>query len=277
MNDTPPPPPSSAAAPPTPSHQPPPYAAPPGAPAEKPPTLAVLSLVLGLVGVVTACVGLGLLLGLAAILLGVIALATTKAAPGGPKPKGRGMAVGGIAAGLLAIVVFAVTIAAFISAGWHAKQAALGLVQHSQARQIHFALHAHAYDQQDENPTQPSRFTTNPFDLVDPGYIDAAIFEDPFGDEPVPDDFDQWAAADRARWLRNQGGFVLLPGVTEGSSGDTIAVISKPASSPQGVVVVTQDGLALHRNDLDALEEEVHNQTGKTLDQLVDEFERGWY
>ena len=74
------------------------YASPSGRPRTA--GLAITALVLGIVGIVTSCVGIGLLLGIAAVILGVIALGQTKQ----PQVQGRGMAIGGIGTGVVAVL-----------------------------------------------------------------------------------------------------------------------------------------------------------------------------
>lgn len=63
--------------------------------------MAVASLVLGILGLLTSAFLLGGLLGLVAVILGVIALSKIKRGEAG----GRGMAVGGIITGILAMLV----------------------------------------------------------------------------------------------------------------------------------------------------------------------------
>lgn len=63
--------------------------------------MAVAALVLGILGLLTSAFLLGGLLGLVAVILGVIALSKIKRGEAG----GRGMAIGGIITGILAMLV----------------------------------------------------------------------------------------------------------------------------------------------------------------------------
>ncbi|MGN9909805.1 hypothetical protein ACTMTJ_19855 [Phytohabitans sp. LJ34] len=76
------------------------------APSGRPP-LAVVSLGLGAVAIPTLfCFGLGIPLGLAAVVTGVVAFARERGRPGG----GAGRAAGGVALGLLALAGAAVLV-----------------------------------------------------------------------------------------------------------------------------------------------------------------------
>lgn len=85
------------------------------APSRSLPTgMAVASLVLGILGLLTSAFLLGGLLGLVAIILGIIALGKIKRGEAG----GRGMAIGGIVTGILALLVtilIVVTVGAFFA------------------------------------------------------------------------------------------------------------------------------------------------------------------
>ena len=95
----------------------PPYGTDPygAAPSRSLPTgMAVASLVLGILGLLTSAFLLGGLLGLVAIILGIIALGKIKRGEAG----GRGMALGGIITGILALLVtilIVVTVGAFFA------------------------------------------------------------------------------------------------------------------------------------------------------------------
>ncbi len=76
--------------------------------------MAVASLVLGILGVLTAFFLLGGLLGLVAVILGVVALGKIKRG----QADGRGLAIGGIVTGALALllaIVLAATVGAFFA------------------------------------------------------------------------------------------------------------------------------------------------------------------
>jgi len=86
-----------------------------GAPGRSLPVgLAVASLVLGILGIITSFILVGGLLGLLAVILGFIALGKAKRGEAG----GRGLAIGGIVAGALALLlalVLLVTVGAFFA------------------------------------------------------------------------------------------------------------------------------------------------------------------
>ena len=85
------------------------------APARSLPTgLAVASLVLGILGLLSSPILLGGLLGLVAVILGVVALGKIKRGEAG----GRGLALGGIVTGVLAMLVtvlILVTVGSFLA------------------------------------------------------------------------------------------------------------------------------------------------------------------
>jgi hypothetical protein len=92
------------------AQQPYPYQPPGPRPAQG---LAITALVLGIVALVTGWIpGWGVLVGLAAIVFGIIALA---------KRQGKGMAIGGIVTGVLGLLS-SVLIIVFIAIGWNATE-----------------------------------------------------------------------------------------------------------------------------------------------------------
>lgn len=84
-------------------------------PARRLPTgMSVASLVLGIIGILTAVILLGGLLGLVAVILGALALGKIKRGEAG----GRGMAIGGIVTGVLAMLLtllLLVTVGSFLA------------------------------------------------------------------------------------------------------------------------------------------------------------------
>lgn len=69
--------------------------------------MAVASLVLGILGIVTSFFLLGGLLGLIAVILGAVALRQIKRG----QADGRGMAIGGVVTGVIAVVIVVILIA----------------------------------------------------------------------------------------------------------------------------------------------------------------------
>lgn len=86
-----------------------------GAPSRSlPQGLAVASLVLGILGILTSLIFVGGLLGLIAVILGVVALGKAKRGEAG----GRGLAIGGIVTGAIALlltILLAVTVGSFFA------------------------------------------------------------------------------------------------------------------------------------------------------------------
>ena len=84
-------------------------------PVQSPPTgMSVAALVLGIIGILTAIFLLGGLLGLVAVILGVLALGKIRRGEAG----GRGMAIGGIVTGALAMLftlLLLVTVGSFLA------------------------------------------------------------------------------------------------------------------------------------------------------------------
>lgn len=72
--------------------------------------MAVTGMVLGIVGILTACFAIGGALGLAAIILGVLGLKAAKRMDG----RGRGFAITGIVTGAIALVLGALATAYFV-------------------------------------------------------------------------------------------------------------------------------------------------------------------
>lgn len=71
-----------------------------GMPAKLPQGMAVSSLVLGIVGLLLACLAFGAVFGIVAVILGIMALGRVKRGVNG----GRGLAIAGIVTGALAIL-----------------------------------------------------------------------------------------------------------------------------------------------------------------------------
>lgn len=72
-----------------------------GAPARAPQGMAISSLVLGIIGLLLACVAFGAVFGIVAVILGVVALGRVKRGVGG----GRGLAIAGIVTGAIALLL----------------------------------------------------------------------------------------------------------------------------------------------------------------------------
>ena len=86
---------------------PPPYAAQPPAPGSRSKGLAIAALVLGLLGLLTSLFVVGGLFGLLAVILGIVGLRKANAGTA----DGKGLAIGGLVTGALAVVVAAAVLA----------------------------------------------------------------------------------------------------------------------------------------------------------------------
>ena len=72
-----------------------------GMPAKLPQGMAVSSLVLGIIGLLLACLAFGAVFGIVAVILGVVALGRVRRGVNG----GKGLAIAGIVTGVLAVLI----------------------------------------------------------------------------------------------------------------------------------------------------------------------------
>lgn len=128
-------------------HMPPPAY---GGPDDRPTSgMAIAACILGVLGVLTACVGIGILLGIIALILGIVAMGQTGDPPF-PK-KGKGLATTGLALGITSVIVgpiFALLIGILVPALGAARQTARQIQNSTQARGIQMGMVIYAQSNQ---------------------------------------------------------------------------------------------------------------------------------
>ena len=114
-----------------------------GRPSQTTSGVAIASLVLGILAILTGCFGVGILLGIVAIILGGIGISKT----GDPSVKGRGMAIAGLACGCVSIVlILPLMIGILVPSLNRAREAANRVACASNLRQIGQAMRQYAID-----------------------------------------------------------------------------------------------------------------------------------
>ena len=196
------------------------YASPYGQPRTS--GLAITSLVLGIVAIVTSCVGIGVLLGIAAVILGVIALGQMKE----PGVGGRGMAIGGIVTGALApLLIVPLLISILLPSLNRARETANRVKCASNMRQI--ALGGIIYGNEADDQIFPSDLHT----ILDTQDVTSAAFVCPSTDDVAA--VDGVLTLDTSCsyvWLSDAAGVAPVP-MTAGSD---VPVAAEPLSNHNG-------------------------------------------
>ncbi|MEO1236800.1 MAG: DUF4190 domain-containing protein [Planctomycetota bacterium] len=238
--------------------------------------LAVVSLVLGIVGLLTGVFGIGLLLALVGLILGIVALVQI----GNPANwlKGRGMAIWGVVlSGLgLTLMPVALLIGIMLPALGAARTTAQQMASNTQARGIQQAMFTHAQAQTpDASGDRPQ--THDLGELFAVGFFTADYTQSPMDevDGDLPSNFTSMSADDQADWVRRHSDFVLVPGLVDDLDGTKIALFGKPDRFRGGIPVSYNDNTTFWHPDFDmaSIEREIENQTGKTMAELIAEAE----
>ena len=87
----------------------------------------------------------------------------------------------------------------------------------------------------------------------------------------VPAGFDAWQDDAKVQWVRQHASFVLVPGLKDDIDPDTIAVFGRPDHfDGRGIPVVYNDNTAIWETDVGTIEATLRQQTGQTMQQLID-------
>jgi len=198
-------------------------------------TLAMTSMILGIVSIPTSCVG-GFLLGIAAIIVGVIALLKIKKG----QAKGKGMAIGGICAGVASTLLLALILIVSIFSGMalpglsYMNEKAKEASCKSNLKMIGLALKQYALDYGDAFPDGqgPAGFEQ----LRACGYLtDPKIFVCPSSTAKV-------AAPGQALTEANVSYSYLGSGKTEANSPDEVLASDDPDNHKDHGCVLFIDG-----------------------------------
>ena len=173
--------------------------------------LAVASMVMGILGVVGILV-MGILVGIAAVICGHIALRKIQNSAG--TLGGRGMAIAGLVTGYLSIALTLLIFPAMLlPALAKAREAARQAVCTANLKQIGLACQMYAMDNDDNFADDLSRLY--------PLYIGTLdIFQCPSTDDRVLS----------AGAIEEQGSYAYISGLTEGDSGDELMAHDKPGN-----------------------------------------------
>lgn len=227
--------------------------------------LAIASLSLSAAGLLTGCLGIGILLGLTGLILGIVAL-TRIGKPQYPG-RGKGLALAGTVLGGLAITLGPVAlmmVAILLPALSAARQTAREMQTVSQARSIHQEMVFHAANHSNQMPEDIGL-------LLAQHRLSADHLISPFSPQPIPSDFHAWPEDQQQRWMRQHASFVLVPGAWNLTANRSIVLFVRPDhASPRGIVVAYSDHTAELEENIAAIEQQLQQQTGQTLQDLID-------
>ncbi|MEM9418936.1 MAG: DUF4190 domain-containing protein [Planctomycetota bacterium] len=237
--------------------------------------MAIGSLVLGIIGFLTGIIGIGLLLAIAGLILGIIAV--NQIGKAGNPGKGKGLAIGGIVFSSLAIVLMpiALMIGILLPALGAARSTARQMASNTQARGIHQAMITHAMSQPaDANGDRP--MTADLGELLKGNFFTAEYTQSPMdsvgGD--VPNNFYTLTLDEQADWVRQYADFVLVPGLKDSLAYQEIALFGKPDRfDGRGIPVARNDGSTTWETNIAQIEQDLLTQTGKTMAELIQDAE----
>lgn len=240
--------------------------------------MAVWSMVLGLAGLATVCVVIGLPLAAVGLVLGIIAIAQI-GSPGKPA-EGKPYAITGIITSSVALVsslmIVPLMIGILLPALGSARRTAQQMQGNTQARGIQQGMVMWAQSQS-VNPQTGNRPLPNDlWTLVEGGYFTIEYLVSPMMSTPIPPDFDTWPDAQQRAWIAANSSFVLVPGLEEDLRPDTIALFGKPDHFDNaGIPVSYLDNHTAWTPapNIPQIDAQLQAQTGKTMQQLIAESE----
>ncbi|BAM03209.1 DUF4190 domain-containing protein [Phycisphaera mikurensis] len=246
--------------------------------------LAIASLALGIVGLVTACFLVGVPIGVVAVVLGVVAL--FRVGRPGQRAGGRGLAVAGVVLGSITTLLAVAIGVAMVGPVVEITRSA---VQQAEATQQARAL-AEAIQRATDDAGPGAARVTDPAALLAGGHLpDPAVFLTPSGPAAeLPAGFAALPLEQQARFLRVHASLIPVP-LPADASPDAIAVFSVPNLWPAleqlalaapgqtagTFVVATAGGSPRVEADADAVAASVRTSTGKRLAEVVADFRRG--
>ncbi|MEM1109200.1 MAG: DUF4190 domain-containing protein [Planctomycetota bacterium] len=249
-----------------------PFSTPPSEP--KTSGLAIASLVLGILGLLTVCVGIGVPLVLMGLVLGIVGLVKI-GKPGQPE-RGTGLAVAGVTTNgvglLLSLTALPLMIGIMLPALDAARTTAHQMQTNTNARLIHQAVVTEAQNHPaDANGNRPQSHDLG--DLLLGGYITVEMTQTPLDEVgvEVPVDFSTLPPDEQADWVRQHSDFVLVPGLTDDLDTSKIAVFGKPDRFSGGLTVTRNDNSTYWESgfNLPQIEQDLQAQTGKTMAELI--------
>ncbi|MEM7627045.1 MAG: DUF4190 domain-containing protein [Planctomycetota bacterium] len=238
-------------------------------------TLAIWSLVLGLVGLATGILGIGLVIGIIGVVLGFVAL--VKIGKPGDSLGGKGMAIAGIITGCLSVIPAAILVVVVV------LPVALSAVDTARrtAHQMQSMDHAKAIYQgmlQDAETQTPNAFgdvylTHDLPDLVARNLIPAEATQTPLDEinGGLPDDFATRTPEEKAKWIKLFADFVIVPDINKNAGKNIIALFGKPECFGGATIIVRTNGEAewVLDYDLELIDTQLEKQTGKTHRSLL--------
>lgn len=231
--------------------------------------LAISSLVLGIVGLVTGCVGIGIVFALTGLILGIVALVTI-GKPGKPV-RGKGLAIAGVSISGAAILLVPLFIGIMLPALGAARTTAQQMASNTQARGIQQAMIVQSQGQT-PNANGDIPLTDDLGELLLGNYFAADYTQSPMdkvgGD--LPTDFYAWTPEVQADWVRANADFVIVPGLVDDFDTSKIALFGKPDRfDGRGIPVTRNDNSTAWETDVLRIEQELQAQTGKTMAELI--------
>ncbi len=148
-----------------------------------------------------------------------------------------------------------------------ARSTARQMQSNTMARGIHQScvMYAQSHD---------SHYPDELYPLLEGNFFTWEYLISPMSDVTIPDDIDNWSAAQQRDWVRANASYVLIPGGSETLNSETIALFGKPSHHGfRGIPVTYDDNHTAFRTDIDQVDAELQAQTGKTMDQLIEESE----
>jgi hypothetical protein len=223
--------------------------------------MAITSMILGIIGLVTGCIGIGIFLGIAGLILGIVAL-TQIGKPGQPS-QGNGFAITGIITGGITVLMIPVLIGIMLPALGAARRTAQQTQANTQCRGIHHGAVTYSHSNNGQLPDDIAA-------LLRGNYFTVQYAIAPQAPISVPSDFERWPDHQKSAWVRQNASFILVPGLRRDNNPNTIAIFGRPDHFPgKGIPVAYNDGHANWEIDVPAIERKLQQQTGKSLQQLI--------
>lgn len=240
---------------------------------------AIWSMVLGLAGLATVCLVIGLPLAVVGLILGI--MATVQIGKPGKPAEGKPYAITGIITSALTLVagplmVIPLMIGILLPALGAARQTAQQMQSNTQARGIHMSMMMWSENQ----PANPqSGNTPMPDDLwmlVNQSYFTIEYLASPMMLTQIPPDYATWPEAQQREWIATNSSYVIVPGEENDFDSARISLFGKPDHHDgRGIPVAYNDGHTqwVAASDLHRIDAQVQAQTGKSMQQLIDESE----
>ncbi|MCC6679734.1 MAG: DUF4190 domain-containing protein [Phycisphaeraceae bacterium] len=235
--------------------------------------MAIWSVVLGIVGLISACVLLGLPVAVLGLILGIVALAQI-GKPGRPG-QGQGFAIAGVVINAITLVVgplmiVPLMIGIMLPALGAARTTARQMQANTQARGIQQSMLMWAQGQQANPQTGNLPLPDHVWTLVEQSFITAEYLISPLSNNAPPGNFDTLPPDQQRAWVCAHSAFVVVPGLEEDLDRSKIALFGKPNHfDNHGIPVAYNDTHAAWERDVGAIDRQLQAQTGKTMAELI--------